>query len=205
MSLTTTYVSGAVAAGATKIKLNAFTNPSTGGIGPNTWLQFATGEYCLVTDATNSPTLEVVRGYRGTSAVAHSLYEGVKYGLSSDAGWSPAAAIVAQVAPVTITNAQEVTLTGTTGTEAAVVTTPWPAFLNCSGVSGGGVNLPVPVVGAQYVVRNSSSGTLKVYSVGAQLNGTTGTTAVSITTTGTAGDIFWCATAGAWQAVPGSV
>ncbi len=207
MALTTTYISGAVAAGATKIKLNAFTNPGSSGIGPVTWLRFATGEYCLVTDTTNSPTLEVVRGHRGSAAVAHSLYEGVTYGLSSDSAWPNAAAVVVQagVAPVTITNAQEVTLTGTTGTEAAVVTVPWPAFLNCSGTSGAGINLPIPVVGAQYVVRNTSSGTLKVYCVGGQLNGTTGTTAVSLTTTGALGDLFWCATAGAWLGAPTSV
>ena len=87
-------------------------------------------------------------------------------------------------------HAQEVTLAGTTGTDAAVVTAPWPAILNCSGASGAGVNLPYPVVGAQYTVKNSSSGTMKVYCVGGSINGTTGTTAVTLTTTGALGDIF---------------
>ncbi len=170
-----------------------------------TWLRFATGEYCLVTDTSLSPTLEVVRGYRGSAAVAHNVYEGVQYGLCGDAAWPTAAATVVQIAPVTITNAQEITTTGTTGAEAAVVTVPWPGFLNCSGASGTGINLPVPAVGAQYVVHNATSGTMKVWCVGGSINGTTGTTAVDITTTGTDGDIFWCATAGAWQTVPNSI
>jgi hypothetical protein len=137
--------------------------------------------------------------------VAHSAREGVQYGLANDSTWPAGPAANVQIAPVTITNAQEVTLTGSTGTDAAVVTAPWPAFLNLSGASGAGVNLPVPVVGAQYVVKNTSSGTASVYCVGGSINGTTGTTAVTITTTGALGDIFWCSTAGAWQTVPKSV
>jgi len=205
MALSTTYVPGAITATANKVKLNAFTNPGSSGIGPLTILRFATGEYCLVTDASLSPTLEVVRGWNGSRAVAHSAYEGVQYGLANDASWPPAPATVQQVAPVAITNAQEVTLTGTTGTDAAVVTAPSPAILNCSGASGAGVNLPVPTVGMSYVVKNSSSGTMKVYCVGGSINGTTGTTAVTMTTTGTVGDQFFCATAGAWQGAPTSV
>lgn len=204
MALTTTYCAGAVSATANTVTVNAFTNPASAGIGPKTLLRFATGEYCLVT-AVNGTTLSLVRGYLGSAAAAHNLYEGVQYGLASDAAWPAAAAVNVQIAPVTITNAQEITLTGTTGTDAAVVTAPWPAFLNCSGASGAGVNLPVPVVGAQYVIKNTSSGTMKVYCVGGSINGTTGTTAVSLTTTGTLGDLFWCATAGAWQGAPTSV
>jgi hypothetical protein len=204
MALTTVYSTGALSASATNITLSAFTNPSTGR--PKTILRFATGEYCLITGSVGT-TVQVVRGYLGSMAVAHSALEGVQYGLTSDTAWPPAAAPVVQagVAPVTITNAQEVTLTGSTGTDAAVVTTPWPAILNCSGASGAGLNLPVPVVGAQYVIKNSSSGTMKAYCVGGSINGTTGTTAITITTTGALGDILWCATAGAWQSAPLSV
>lgn len=205
MSLSTTYVTGATSASTTLITLDAYTAPSSGAIGPVKVLRFATGEYCLIADDTNAPTLSVVRGWNGSRAVAHSAYEGVQYGLANDSAWPAAPAQNVQIAPVTITNAQEVTITGTTGTDAAVVTAPWPAVLNLSGASGAGVNLPVPSVGAQYVVKNSGSGTSKVYCVGGSINGTTGTTAVSITTTGTAGDIFWCATSGAWQTVPGSI
>lgn len=203
MALTTTYSTGALTADATVVNVNAFTNPSASGR-PKTILRFATGEYVLVTGNVGT-ALQVVRGYNGSRAVAHSALEGVQYGLTSDTAWPAAPATVVQIAPVTITNAQEVTLTGTTGTDAAVVTTPWPAILNCSGASGAGVNLPIPVVGSQYTVKNSSSGTMKIYCVGGSINGTTGTTAVTITTTGALGDIFWCATAGAWQTAPLSV
>ena len=204
MALTTTYVSGAIAANDQIINVNAFTNPSTSGITYKVFGRFASGEYVLIT-GNNSTAVQVVRGYNGSRAVAHSVYEGFQYGLANDAAWPAAAAEVRQVAPVSIVNAQEVTLTGTTGTDAAVVTVPSPAILNCSGASGAGVNLPVPTVGMSYVVKNSSSGTMKIYCVGGSLNGTTGTTAVSMTTTGTLGDQWFCATAGAWQGAPTSV
>jgi len=204
MALTTTYVSGAVGANDQIINVNAFTSPATSGISYKVWGRFATGEYVLIT-GNNSTALQVVRGYNGSRAVAHSVYEGFQYGLVNDAAWPAAAANVVQVAPVNIVNAQEVTLTGTTGTDAAVVTAPSPAILNCSGASGAGVNLPVPTVGMSYIIKNTSSGTMKVYCVGGSLNGTTGTTAVSLTTTGTLGDQFFCATAGAWQGAPTSV
>ncbi len=204
MALTTTYVSGAVTATAQTVGVNAYSSPALAGISPTILGRFATGEYVLITGA-NGTTLNVVRGYNGSRAVTHTQYEGFTYALINDSAWPDAPANVVQIAPVTITNAQTITITGTTGTEAAVVTAPWPAILDTSGASGAGLNLPVPAVGAQYVVRNSASGTTKVYCVGGQLNGTTGTTAVSITTTGTAGDIFWCAVAGSWLVVPGSI
>ncbi len=204
MALTTTYVSGAVGATDPVINVNAFTNPSTSGISYKVWGRFATGEYVLIT-SNNSTALSVVRGYNGSRAVAHSVYEGFQYGLVNDAAWPAAAATVQQIAPVSIVNAQEVTVTGSTGTDAAIVTAPPGAVLNLSGASGAGVNLPVPTVGMMYAIKNTGSGTSKVYCVGGSINGTTGTTAVSITTTGTAGDIFWCVTAGAWQTAPGSV
>jgi hypothetical protein len=208
MALTTTYVNGAVSAtptGKQIITLAAYTAPSVGAIGALKMLRFATGEYCLITDDSNSPTLEVVRGWNGSRVLAHAVYEGVQYGLSSDTAWPAGPAAVTQIAPVMLVNAQEVTLTGTSGTDAAVVTVPSPAILNCSGASGAGVNLPVPSVGMSYVVKNSSSGTMKIYCVGGSLNGTTGTTAVSMTTTGTLGDQWFCATSGAWQGAPTSV
>jgi hypothetical protein len=205
MALSTTYASGAVSATSNIVGVNAFTNPAvSAAVSPKTLLRFATGEYCLVTGAIGT-SLQVVRGYNGSQAVAHSALEGIQYGLTSDGSWPAANATVQVIAPVTKTNAQEVTLTGSTGTDAAIVTAPPGAILNCSGASGAGVNLPVPTVGMSYVVKNSSSGTMKIYCVGGSLNGTTGTTAVSMTTTGATGDLFWCATAGAWLGAPTSV
>lgn len=211
MALTTTYVTGAVSSGAPSssgslntVGLNAFSSPAVAAVGPKVMGRFATGEYVLITGNIGT-TVQVVRGYNGSRPAAHSQYEAFTYGLVSDDSWPAAPAQVVQIAPVTITNAQEVTLTGTTGTDAALVTAPSPAILNCSGASGAGVNLPVPTVGMQYAIKNTSSGTMKVYCVGGSINGTTGTTAVTLTTTGTLGDIFWCATAGAWQGAPTSV
>ena len=76
------------------------------------------------------------------------------------------------------------------------------AFLNCTGVTGTGINLPIPRVGDFYMVRNNGTGALLVYSVGASINGTTGTTAITITATGTLTAGFACSTAGAWRVWP---
>ncbi len=204
MALTTTYISGAVGASDQNVSLAAFTSPALVGISPKVIGRFATGEYVNIT-GNSSTTIFVQRGTMGSATAAHSAREGFQYGLVNDPAWPSEAAAVAIVAPVLITNAQEVTLTGTTGTDAGVVVVPSPAILNCSGASGAGVNLPVPKVGQSYVVKNSSSGTMKIYCVGGSINGTTGTTAVTITTTGALGDQFFCATAGAWQTAPLSV
>ena len=59
MALTTTYVSGAVAATDPVINVNAFTNPSTAGISYKVWGRFATGEYVLIT-SNNSTALSLV-------------------------------------------------------------------------------------------------------------------------------------------------
>ncbi len=204
MALTTTYASGAVAADSKTVGVAAYTSPISAGISPKAIGRFATGEYVLITAAVGT-ALSVVRGYMGSTPIAHSAYEGFQYGLTSDQSWPDTNAVVQIVAPVTKTNAQEVTITGSTGTDAAVVTAPPGAILNCSGASGAGINLPVPAVGMSYVVKNSSSGTMKIYCVGGSINGTTGTTAVTMTTTGATGDLFWCSTAGAWLGAPTSV
>ncbi len=48
----------------------------------------------------------------------------------------------------------------------------------------------------------NTTGVCKVYSVGATINGTTGTTAFSMDTTGTDKTWFACVTAGAWRTGP---
>jgi len=83
MALAVTSLNGAVAQGATKIKLTAFTNPSSVGISPKTWA-LVDGEYVSVEDASLSPTLSVARGMNGTLAVAHNTLAPVVYGLTSD-------------------------------------------------------------------------------------------------------------------------
>lgn len=201
MALTTTKLNGTITAGAQLITLSAFTEPRTG-FGAEAILRFTTGEVCKIVDASLTPTLSVVRGYWGTLAAAHTTNEGVVYGLTGDAAWPAVPQTIVPSAPLLRTNAQEVTATGATGTDAAVLTAPPPAFLNITGVSGTGLNLPVPAVGDFYTFRNSGTGVIKLYSIGATINGTTGTTAVSITATGDLGGILQCATAGAWYIAP---
>lgn len=83
MALATTSLNGGVTLGATQIRLTAFTNPSLGAIGPRT-VALVDGEKMLVTDASLSPVLQVVRGYDATRAVAHNTLAPVNYGLTSD-------------------------------------------------------------------------------------------------------------------------
>ncbi len=201
MALTTTKLSGTITAGAQQITLAAYTSPTLTAF-DNVRLKFDTGEVCKVTDASLSPTLSVVRGYAGTLAVAHTTNAGVTYGLESDAAWPNVPQTVIPATPIQRMNAQEVTITGATGTDAAAVTIPPPGYLNLAGVSGAGVNLPIPAVGDFYSFRNNTTGVAKIYCVGGTINGTTGTTAVSVSATGNLGGIAQCATAGAWYIAP---
>lgn len=195
---TTTTTSGAVATGAQQITLAAFTNPGNQGIGALVLGQWATGERVLIVDSTYSPTISVVRGYGGTPAAAHANLEGFTYGLSSDAFFTTA--VAAQLPqPVLNITSQEVTGTGATGSTAATVTGSQMGFLNVTGASGVGVNLPVPTAGMSFQIANKGTGAINIYSVGATINGTTGTTAFALTATGNKFAIANCATAGAWQ------
>lgn len=83
MALAVTSLAGAVAQAATMVKLTAFTNPSAGGIGPETWA-LVDGEYMKVTNALLTPTLQVTRGHNGTLGVAHNTLAPVVYGLTTD-------------------------------------------------------------------------------------------------------------------------
>jgi hypothetical protein len=90
VALATTTLSGAITQNQTTVNLTAFTNPVTSGIGPKCVL-VVDGEAMLVTDASLSPTLQVVRGYQspiagqpGTPAFQHNILAPVVYGLTSD-------------------------------------------------------------------------------------------------------------------------
>ncbi len=87
MALVTTTLAGAITASQTTVKLTAYTSPTTGSIGPDAILQ-VDSELMLVTDATNSPSLSVVRGYNNgptsSNAAAHNTLAPVTYGLTSD-------------------------------------------------------------------------------------------------------------------------
>lgn len=200
---TATYLNGTITAGQIYITLAAYTALGAPPNAQRGLLKFATGEQCLITDESLAPTIGVVRGYRGSAAAAHSIYEGVVYGLTSDAVFAGAVPFTF-VVPTIVQQSQDVIATGATGSTAAPVVIGAPGFINAnsSGASGAGLNLPIPVPGNVYTVKNNMTGALKVYSVGATIDGTTGTTAYSITATGDLGATFACSVAGAWQVVP---
>lgn len=78
MATSNTTLNGAITAAATQITLTAYTAPT----GNGARLVRVDGEDMRVTDETNSPTLQVVRGYNGTVAVAHNTLAPVAYGLA---------------------------------------------------------------------------------------------------------------------------
>ena len=206
---TTTTLNGTITATTTQITLTAFTNPSTGQISAPTILRFTTGEKVRVTDATLSPTLQVVRGYEGTLAAAHTTGEGVVYGLVGDSAFDEANTFVGlhgiRKPSFMRMQVQEVTATGTTGSTAAVITAGPLVMINSTGATDAGINLWVPVAGDSIFVHNdSTTGAVKIYSVGATINGTTRTSALSITATGNKGAMFGCVTAGAWKTILGA-
>jgi hypothetical protein len=82
MALAVTSLNGGITQNAVLVTLTAFTNPSTGGIGPRTIL-VVDGEHMLVTDTTLAPTLQVARGVDGTVANAHNTLAPVVYGLTT--------------------------------------------------------------------------------------------------------------------------
>ncbi len=106
--------------------------------------------------------------------------------------------------PVCNWQVMSMTATGATGTDAAQITAGAPCLIVATGTSGAGIAFPTGAVvaGAWYLVKNATTGVLKVYSVGATINGTTGTTAISISATGTLTAGFGCVAAGAWQVMP---
>ncbi len=204
MALTTTTLSAALTASGQQATLTAFTNPSTGGIGPLTLLK-VDDEIMLITSAANSPTVSVVRGYMGTVAAAHTLYAGALYGLSTDfqASKGSTQAYPSMGNPQITYNTQVITSTGATGSTAAPITIPAPGLITTTGSSGTSINLPYPAAGAQYFVRNiNTTGVCKVFSVGATINGTTGTTSFDMDTTGTDRTYFMSVVAGQWVTGP---
>lgn len=139
MALTYTTASGAVTTGATLVTLTAFTNPATL-FGQQTILR-VDNELMKVTDATLAPTLQVIRGWGGTVAASHTTLAPITYGLTTDFA-TPAAGF--PLPPVTTPNESyyslEVVATGATGSTAAPVAVPWPAFINCNATGASGAD-----------------------------------------------------------------
>jgi hypothetical protein len=200
MATTVTTLNGALSATASRLTLTAYTAPS----GRAKPLLRIDEEIFLITDTASSPTLGVVRGYMGSSAVAHETQAGAEYGSPNDfpvTSHGPTQQSPSLTNPYVLYNAQEITSTGSTSADAAIVKVPSPAFLNITGATSSGVNLGVPSVGESYVLNNKTTGTIKIYCAGGSINGTTGTTSFDITATGNHAAQAFCSTAGAWQIV----
>lgn len=104
--------------------------------------------------------------------------------------------------PTVLFTAAAITATGTTGTDAAALSAVTPAYYVTTGATDAGVAIPTGagVAGAVYVINNgSTTGAVKIYAVGGTINGTTGTTAVSLTQTGNKLATLFCYAAGAWR------
>lgn len=78
MALTATSITGAVAQGATTIKLTSATGAAVG------MLAIVDGETMLISDVSLTPVVGVVRGYNGTVATAHATLAPTIFGLTTD-------------------------------------------------------------------------------------------------------------------------
>ena len=161
-------------------------------------------EMSVAQSYTSGTTIPVLRGQNGTVTAAHASAAAVAQGIG--ALDFPAAGAQSTVDPPRLkatVNSQELTATGATGSTATVVVTPPPAVLSVTGASGAGISLPkeAAIPGNYYILKNKMTGALNVYSSGATINGTTGTTAFAITATGNLGGVIFCSNAGAWTTV----
>ncbi len=101
MAMTKTSLNGAITQSQTFLKLTSAT-PTTGSAPlARRMLLSVDGERMLITGVLNSPTVEVVRGYDGTAAVAHATLAPLAWGAPAD--WNaPAGAPVTPRALVSI-------------------------------------------------------------------------------------------------------
>lgn len=113
MALTSTSLNGAITQGQTTIRLTAYTNPATSPL--DKVVAVVDGEAMLVTDATLTPTLQVVRGYASPiagqpsrPAFQHNDLALVTYGATKDftesVGNPGGATVYSYGANATITN-----------------------------------------------------------------------------------------------------
>jgi hypothetical protein len=149
---------------------------------------------------TTGTTIPVKRGIASATA-AHASGAAVAQGIgAADFPATGQQAVYDKIRMTLQTNAVQVTATGATGSTAAALPAITPCLVAIAGTSGAGVAIPTgaAVPGAWYVVNHASTGAINVYAVGGTINGTTGTTAASITATGNASAVIFCVNAGAW-------
>lgn len=197
MALTATTMTGAITVSDTSIVVGSATS-------------FAAGNRIIIDQEemkvgksyTSGTTIPVQRGQNGTATAAHANGAAVYQGIG--AADFPSTGPQETSDPVrlpTLPYSASLTITGATGSTATALPSVTPCIVMLTGTSGAGVNIPTgtAVPGAYYIIKNGTTGVAKVYAVGSTINGTTGTTAISITATGNLGAIFMCTEAGAWQ------
>jgi hypothetical protein len=102
--------------------------------------------------------------------------------------------------PTMLITTASVTATGTGSADAAALTAVTPQYVGITGATGSGVALPTGPAGLCYALGNLAAATMRVYCSGGTINGTTGTTAFTITNTGN--KLAWAfntSATGAWQ------
>lgn len=101
--------------------------------------------------------------------------------------------------PTMLATTTGVTATGTGSADGAALPTVTPAFVTVTGATGSGVLLPTGPAGSVYYFQNLAAATMRFYCSGGTINGTTGTTAYTVTNTGNKQALAFCTSAtGAW-------
>lgn len=98
--------------------------------------------------------------------------------------------------------AQALTATGATGGAGTALSVITPAVATLTGASGSAIDIPTGagVPGAIYMVRNiNATGVINIFAVGGTIDGTTGTTALALSPTGTKAAVLFCSAAGVWN------
>jgi hypothetical protein len=107
--------------------------------------------------------------------------------------------------PTMFMNTAAMTVTGATGSTAAAITIAAPGFITLTGAASSGVNLPVPLGGEMYIIKNLVAGAVNVYCLSGSIFATgsiTGATGFSISNTGSKGAVFMAVVPSVWQVVP---
>src|SRR5262249_32985998 len=137
------------------------------------------------------------------ATAAHNNSAGVQQGIGASDFVAPAdeQQLVSPPRAVQLENAIDITATGATGSTAALLPATTPCIVVATGASGAGVNIPTGAAmpGARYLIKNAMTGALSIYAVGSTIDGTTGTTAKSLTATGNLAINVVCVEAGIWQ------
>lgn len=199
MAYTATTVSAAVAVNDTSIVVASATNFAAGNR-----LLIDQEEMQVAKNYTTGTTIPVLRGRNGTATAAHASGAGIVNGIGAADFVSPAdeQQLVSPPRQRNLLNSQDAVASGATGSTATALSSVTPAVVAITGAASSGVGIPTgaAIPGAAYIFYNGTTGAVSIYAVGGTINGTTGTTAFSLTATGNKMAIVACVEAGKWLA-----